>query len=203
MLITLPNLQIDQDGTGPDAEVMLTQDFGGNNHMVTLHPSQVRLLAERMGLTAAPDDEARRIIARLSRQLRLLHDRIDELDDMMLDISARGHENVEVECEFSSASLALAREFVAELPPANDPKFPVQRPQISGGTPPETGSLPAAAPKEINGLPGDSAAGQLMDNRGSAAPLQPLHPTPAMAAPVAKVSPANGTSHNPAQPELL
>lgn len=113
-MIHIPNLTIDRDGDGPDVQVMLTQDFGGNEHMVSLHPSQVKVLAERMGILA-PDADAQRTIARLSRQLRLLADRIDRMDTMLLGIGEKGRECVEEECAYSAASLELAQEFLADL----------------------------------------------------------------------------------------
>lgn len=114
-MIQIPNLTIDRDGDGPDVEVMLTQDFGGNEHMVTLHPSQVRVLCERMGLLA-PDAEAQRTIARLSRQMRLLLERIDQLDDWLNQASQRGHEDLSMETTYSFASWEMANEFCKELP---------------------------------------------------------------------------------------
>lgn len=116
-MIRLPNLTIDRDGTDPDAEVMLTQDFGGNEHMVSLHPCQVRLLFERMGMLAASSNpESDRTIARLSRQMRLLLDRINTLDDWLNQAQQRGHEDLAEETAFSFSTWEMANEFCKELP---------------------------------------------------------------------------------------
>lgn len=116
-MIDLLNLSIDRDGTDPDAHVSLTQDIGGNEHTVYLHPCQVRLLAERMGLLV-PDVEAQRTIARLSRQMRTLLDRINHLDDWLHTQSDTAYADLSYEQTYSMATWELAREFVADLPDA-------------------------------------------------------------------------------------
>lgn len=100
-------------------DVNLEQDMGcGEVHRVTLHRIHLRMLAEKAGLLVpASNIEADWIIARLSRQLRLLADRIDRLDTMMLGIAEKGRECVDEECAYSAASCELASEFVDDLPP--------------------------------------------------------------------------------------
>jgi hypothetical protein len=113
-MIEIPNLTIDRDGTDPDTQVMLTQDFGGNTSMVTLHPCQVKLLAERMGILA-PDAEAQRTIARLSRQMRVLLERINHLDDWLHTQSDTARADLSYEQTYSMATWELAHEFCADL----------------------------------------------------------------------------------------
>src|SRR5438067_2170846 len=84
--------------------------------MVSMHPVQVRLVAERIGILSAIDPDSKRTIARLSRQLRILGDRIDRLHDNMLSVAERGHECVDEELAFAEASYELATEFLAQLP---------------------------------------------------------------------------------------
>jgi hypothetical protein len=115
-MIDIPCLKIDRDGDGPDEPLLLEQECSGNIDRISLHPSQVRLLAERMGFLPEHSDDANRIIARLSRHLRILAERIDLLDDMMLNIGAKGRESVDEECAYSAASWQLANEFVNDLP---------------------------------------------------------------------------------------
>jgi hypothetical protein len=154
-MIQIPNLEIDRDGTDPDTHVMLSQDFGGNVHMVTLHSCQVKVLAERMGLLA-PDIEAQRTIARLSRQLRILLDRIDTLDDWINRAAQRGHESLEAETIYSFATWELASEFVKDLPqPVTDSALPGSNGPGSGviadGNGPKNGAIAISNPPE-NGV---------------------------------------------------
>lgn len=117
-MIDIPNLKIDRDGQDPDTNVMLEQDDGcGNVQRVYLHPVQIRLLAERMGLLAPSSNiEADRTIARLCRQMRVLYGRIDQLDDWLNQVAQRGHENLDMETTYSLATWELANEFVKDLP---------------------------------------------------------------------------------------
>lgn len=124
----------------PDGLIKLTQGIGsGDEDVLALHPVQVRLLAEHAGVLPVGDIEARRTIARLCRWVRILADRIDRLDDMMLAIGEKGHEDVDQECAFSEASLELANEFLAELPDAANP---TNFGSVSGGNPPNSGGIP-------------------------------------------------------------
>jgi hypothetical protein len=153
-MIEIPNLTIDRNGTDPDTQVMLTQDFGGNEHMVTLHPCQVQLLAERMGLLV-PDVESQRTIARLCRQMRILLDRIDQLDDDINRVVQGGHVDLETEMTFSFATWQLANEFCKDLPdagPAHHPATPVSRemPATAKPAPPSTIATAAGGGDKTN-----------------------------------------------------
>lgn len=129
MLIELPNLAIDYDPARADAGVMLTQDLGGNQHMVCLHPCQVKLIAERLGLAAA-DGSAQRKIAALTRRLQTLRDRIDCLDDMLHTVADHGRECLDIESAYSFATWELANEFCADL----DDDAPAAMPPLTGDT---------------------------------------------------------------------
>ena len=98
--------------------IELEQDAGsGEVHRICLHPIHLRMLAEQTGLMAPSSNvEADRTIARLSRQMRTLHDRIDRLDDWIREKAAKGHEDLEAESIFSFATWELANEFVTDLP---------------------------------------------------------------------------------------
>lgn len=170
-MINIPNLGIDRDGDEPDTHVLLTQDdMAGTVHYVTLHPIQVRLLAERMGLLAPSSNiEADRTIARLGRQMRVLVERIDAMDDMFLDIGAKGHECVEEECAYSAATLDIAREFLCELPldgrgQATAPNTP-ESGAVPTGNPPKSGGVARANPPKSGGV---AAQGQLALPAGEA-----------------------------------
>lgn len=105
--------EVDADGS-----VNLEQDAGfGEVSAIVLHPIHVRLLAEQVGVLAPSSDiEADRTIARLCRQMRILLDRIDQLDDWLNQAAQRGHEDLATETTYSFATWELANEFVTELP---------------------------------------------------------------------------------------
>jgi hypothetical protein len=106
--------EIDTDGS-----INLEQDCGlGEVSRITLHPIHLRLLAEEAGLVPASDLQANRTIARLSRQMRTLFQRIDQLDDWINAAAQRGREDLQDESTYSYATWELAREWVAELPDA-------------------------------------------------------------------------------------
>jgi hypothetical protein len=125
--------EVDEQG-----DVQLEQDAGcGEVARVTLHPIHVRLLAEEAGILAPSSDlEANRTIARLCRQMRVLHDRISQLDDLLNSVAQRGHEDLEAEMAYSVATWELAHEFLMQLP--NATSEPVEWPQrsasVSGAT---------------------------------------------------------------------
>lgn len=88
--------------------LLLEQDGGGNVDRIAIHPVHVRYLAERIGLAEASDIEAHRTIARLSRRMQLLKERIVYLAKGLAASSA-GYDHAQ-------ATADLAREFCAELP---------------------------------------------------------------------------------------
>lgn len=119
MLTKIFDIAYEIDGDMIDLE----QDMGcGEVHRVTLHRIHLRHLVEQAGLEPASSATDARTIAGLSRQVRLLADRIDKLDTMMLRIGEKGHECVDEECAYSAASVELAQEFVDQLPESNPPK---------------------------------------------------------------------------------
>jgi hypothetical protein len=106
------DFEIDIDGS-----INLEQECGlGEVSRITLHPIHLRLLAEEVGLVPTSDPEANRTIARLSRQMRTLLQRIGQLDDWLNAAAQRGHEDLQDECTYSLATWELAREWAAELP---------------------------------------------------------------------------------------
>lgn len=95
--------------------INLEQDCGsGEVHRIDLHPMHVRMLAQRLGMFKG-DENAWRRVETLERRMRLLLARIDKLDTLLLNASARGHEDLEAETIYSGATLDLVTEFCAEL----------------------------------------------------------------------------------------
>ena len=106
MMAKIFDLSYEIDG---DA-IELEQDAGcGEINRICLHPIHLRMLAEQTGLVAPSSNiDGDRAIARLCRQMRILFDRIDRLDDMVRAAAERGHEDLDIETTFSFATWELA-----------------------------------------------------------------------------------------------
>jgi hypothetical protein len=141
-MIEVPSLKIDRDGDGPDTLVCLQQEGMAlaGEQVVYLHPTQIRLLAERMGLLAPGSNiDADRTIARLCRQIRTLANRIEYLDDWLHTCSDTAHADLDYEQTYSQATWEIALEFVKDLPAANASSML----QASHGTLPEAAAASA------------------------------------------------------------
>jgi hypothetical protein len=108
----IPNLTIEPD---EDDGFLLSQDVGGNTAYLELHETQVRHLAELAGLLPRRDEPYTPPATVLARRLRVLLDRIDELDERLKIVASNGREDLEHELTYSFATWELAREFVADL----------------------------------------------------------------------------------------
>jgi hypothetical protein len=134
MMTKLYDLAYEVDGAG---NVQLEQEAGfGEVSRIELHPIHVRLLAEQVGILAPSSNiEADRTIARLCRQMRILLQRIDQLDNWLNETAQQGHEDLTMETAYSLATWELATEFVTELPTLTGP--------VKGNVP-EIGAVSAA-----------------------------------------------------------
>lgn len=128
------NLTIEHDGSGT---FLLEQDCGGNIDRVELHETQVRHIATLAGLLPRREEPYSPPASVLARRLRVLLERIDELDDMLVGVSRKSHEDVSYEMAFSMATWELATEFCADLPSANNPDSGA----ITGANPPNSGGI--------------------------------------------------------------
>lgn len=108
----IQNLTIETDD---DGNILLEQDTGGNIARVTLHPTHLRYLAEKMGLVETSDPAAQKTIAMLTRRLLVLRERIDHLDDWLTNCSDTKHANLDYEQHFAGATADIAYEFCADL----------------------------------------------------------------------------------------
>ncbi|MBA3773996.1 MAG: hypothetical protein H0X13_16345 [Ramlibacter sp.] len=98
--------------------INLEQDLGcGEVDRITLHPIHLRLLAECTGLLAPGSSTGRDLtIAWLCRQMRILYERINRLDDWLHEHSDHEHADLSYEMTYSFATWELAHEFVQQLP---------------------------------------------------------------------------------------
>lgn len=119
----IPNLHIEfSEPATAHASVWLQQDQGGTFHNVTLHASQVRLLAEQLGFLApagpGADEHRARMsphAAELERRLHVLHGRIDHLSHMLHYGSSGDHAALEPERIYSLATCEIADAFIADV----------------------------------------------------------------------------------------
>jgi len=123
----IPNLTIERR---EDGSFVLEQDNGSTIERVGLHESQARHLAIMAGLMPA-DSTYMPPGWVLARRLRVLKERINDLDDQLRRVAASGHEVLDEELVFSMASWELAIEFCADLAP------PQQGPHSSPAITPE------------------------------------------------------------------
>lgn len=91
----------------------LNQDYS-----VDLHPIHLRLIAEKLGLAremSASEADALRMVDKLARRLRLLLDRIDQLQKWLAGAPDMENADIIAEYWFNDATLDLAKEFVREV----------------------------------------------------------------------------------------
>jgi len=108
----IPNLTIEHYD---DGSFLLWQDSGGNLAQIELHESQVRHIAVMAGLVPTAASAFMPAAWVLARRLRVLCERINELDDRLRLVAAGGHAMLDEEQAFSLATWELATEFCADL----------------------------------------------------------------------------------------
>lgn len=112
-MLKIPDLSFEIEGDF----INLEQDAGcGEVDRLTLHRSQVALLASEMGVVRAPHDgEAQRTIATLQRRLLNLSDRVASLADWMAQHSDHEHADLSHEMTQIRALAYLAGEWCADF----------------------------------------------------------------------------------------
>jgi len=102
-----------EDKYGP--AVMLTQQDDINEPAtIVMHPWQLRAACEYLGILHA-DPVSAGMAARLTRRLRVLTERIDQLNEYLQAYGATEYVNLKFEQAYSQATADLAAEFVTEL----------------------------------------------------------------------------------------
>ena len=101
--------------------ILLEQDAGcGDVSRITLHRTQVALLAEQMGVVRAPlDVEAAQTIATMTRRLNVLRERIDHMAYWLANHSDSRHADLSYEQTYATATADIANEFCHDLPAAS------------------------------------------------------------------------------------
>ena len=113
LIAELPDLRIEVSHS-EDMVILQQRGCGGEEDRIAIHRWQVRMLAEQFGLLPART-QARATVETLARRMRVLHARIDELDNYLCKHSDTEHANMDWEQTYSGASLSIAQEFVADL----------------------------------------------------------------------------------------
>lgn len=108
-------IELQVDGTllltSPDA-------FGNGDDMVQVHPIQLRLMAEKLGLVGALTDseaQALRSVDKLARRVRVLHGRIKQLHEWIWSNTNFDQRDIDIEAWYLDATLDLANEFLTEI----------------------------------------------------------------------------------------
>ncbi len=152
MKTAIPNLSLELQH---DGSIVLEQERNGARHFVSLHPSHVRLMAERQGMLPLSDPQAQRTIECLSRRLHTLCGRMDRLHGLLRIVSNLGNEDLDYELSYSAASVDVAKEFIADLPWVRDPATQQQVGAIASSGQ----QLPLEEVSSDGGVPGMVASG--------------------------------------------
>lgn len=115
MTETIPHLNIEILESGI---VRLENESMGDSYVVDLHPIHLRYIAEKMGLVremSASEADALRMAEKLARRLRLLRQRIEQLQKWLADAPDIENADITTEYWFNDATLDLASEFVREI----------------------------------------------------------------------------------------
>lgn len=128
----IPELNIEPMTDERGSLILLEQDSGGNLDRVAIHPLHLRHMAERFGLIASGDPEARRTISSLARRLHVLHGRINHLAEWLAIHPDHERADLSYEKTYARATADIAHEFCAELPAVTEP-HPVEIPLEAKG----------------------------------------------------------------------
>lgn len=165
----IPQVEIELMANG---NVRLTDktDMNGD-HMVDLHPIHLRLIAERLGLVGAMSDteaQALRTVDKLVRRLRVLHERIEQLDKWLCEQPDYKEADIDVEVFFSGATLDLSREFQLEIEESGAVVTPMSRTERGGAGAATVGAqkTPENGGVQYPRKRGSSAAPQQLDLGG-------------------------------------
>ena len=112
----IPELKIERmdDGHG-DGLILLEQDSGGNIDRVAIHPIHLRYMAEKMGLVETSDPAAQQTIAKLSRRLLVLNERVDHIANYLANHSDHRHADLTYEMTYATATAEISDEFCADI----------------------------------------------------------------------------------------
>ena len=160
---SIPDLDIEFEA---DGTVMLQQGWD-EPQRIQLHELHVRHIAERLGITETVDPAAARTIAKLTRHLCLLRDKIHYLDSYLTFFTDDRHCDLSYERVKAEEIAELAFEFCLELPgatplpdwtycgPKDEPKPEKTQPEPKPN-PPQTQAKPKSDAVQRDATPGNA-----------------------------------------------
>lgn len=107
-----------------------------DSYSVDLHPMHLRFIAEKMGLVremSVSEADALRTVDKLTRRIRVLHERIVQMDKWLNESRDLECADITVEFWFSAATLDLSREFIREIDESAAVVTPLARSQRQEG----------------------------------------------------------------------
>lgn len=107
----IPELHIAITGDDTDRSIYLEQETGGNLNGVAVHASQVRYMAEALGLLEKADAEAQKLIATLIRHIQVLHQRNIHLSDYLVTHADHRDAHLSYAIVYANASTEIAEQF--------------------------------------------------------------------------------------------
>ncbi|BEP48916.1 hypothetical protein [Variovorax sp. V116] len=111
----IPHLKIEQLENGC---IRLENESVGDSYVVDIHPLHLRYMAEKLGLVremSASEADALRTVDKLARRLRVLHERVLQLDQWLWEHQDATNADISVEIWYSAGTLDLSNEFQAEM----------------------------------------------------------------------------------------
>ncbi|RUR65882.1 hypothetical protein EJP67_02285 [Variovorax guangxiensis] len=113
----MPALKIELMANG-SLRLEATDPYDNGDDVVEVHPLQLRLAAEKLGLVpqlSASEAENLRTINKLARRLRVLHERIKQVHEWMWENKSFDQCDINIEAWYIDATLDLSAEFQAEI----------------------------------------------------------------------------------------
>jgi len=166
----IPHLKIERLENGC---IRLENESAGDSYVVDIHPLHLRYIAEKLGLVremSASEADALRMVDKLARRLKVLHERVMQMDQWLWEHQDATCADISIEIWYSAGTLDLSNEFQADIAEWGAVVTPrsVESRHIKNGDPPGAsqnglGSVsrtkPRANPAEtqrvsLNDLPG-------------------------------------------------
>lgn len=117
----IPELSIETMSDEQGSFILLEQDSSGNIDRVAIHAIHLRYMAEKFGLVETSDPQVARTIAKLTRQIRALNERVGHLAYYLVNHSDHKHADLDYERTYAMATADIAAEFCIDLDGTDPP----------------------------------------------------------------------------------
>lgn len=111
----IPHLMIERLENGC---IRLENESAGDSYVVDIHPLHLRFMAEKLGLVremSASETDALRMVDKLARRLKVLHERVMQMDHWLWEHQDATCADISIEIWYSAGTLDLSNEFQAEI----------------------------------------------------------------------------------------